>query len=229
MQRLSRLTLILIQLQSKKIIVAKEIAERFEISLRTVYRDINTLQDAGVPIGSENGKGYFLVEGYHLPPIMLNEKEVSTLVSAQKFIQNQGDTSLKKDFDSLLIKIKSTLKTDQKDYFEKLAERIAPSHLKTFYRSNSLSDLKKAILKNLLVEIEYHALHTDEISNRKIQPLGLYFSSSAWILISFCTIKKAYREFRLDRILNYEITNSHFTNRPKFDLTSYFIEKNNRS
>lgn len=105
MDRLTRLTSILIQLQSKKIIVAKEIADRFEISLRTVYRDIKTLQDAGVPIGSENGKGYFLVSGYHLPPIMLNEKEVNTLVTAEKLIQNQGDKSLQDDFSSLLYKI----------------------------------------------------------------------------------------------------------------------------
>jgi len=102
MDRLTRLTSILIQLQSKKIIVAKEIANRFEISLRTVYRDIKTLQDAGVPISSENGTGYFLVSRYHLPPIMLNEKEVNTLVIAEKLIQNQGDNSLQNDFSSLL-------------------------------------------------------------------------------------------------------------------------------
>ena len=73
MDRLTRLTTILIQLQSKRIVVAKEIADRFGISLRTVYRDIKTLQEAGVPIASKNGKGYFLVSGYHLPPVMLTE------------------------------------------------------------------------------------------------------------------------------------------------------------
>ncbi|EKZ0375281.1 HTH domain-containing protein, partial [Enterococcus faecalis] len=69
MNRINRVTSILIQLQSKKIIPAKEIAQRFNISLRTVYRDIRTLEEAGIPIGSEAGKGYFLVEGFLLPPV----------------------------------------------------------------------------------------------------------------------------------------------------------------
>lgn len=67
MNRLTRITAILTHLQSKRIVTAKEIADRFEISLRTVYRDIKTLQDSGVPIGSENGVGYFIVNGYSLP------------------------------------------------------------------------------------------------------------------------------------------------------------------
>jgi len=72
LNRINRVTSILIQLQSKKIIPAKEIAQRFNISLRTVYRDIRTLEEAGIPIGSEAGKGYFLVEGFLLPPRMVS-------------------------------------------------------------------------------------------------------------------------------------------------------------
>ncbi|GAB3339002.1 HTH domain-containing protein [Marivirga atlantica] len=225
MDRLTRLTSILIQLQSKKIIVAKEIADRFEISLRTVYRDIKTLQDAGVPIGSENGKGYFLVSGYHLPPIMLNEKEVNTLVTAEKLIQNQEDNSLQSDFSSLLFKIKSVLREFQKENYEKLENRIAPSYLKIPFQSNSLSDFKNAIIKNEIVEIIYHSIHKKEISKRTINPLGVYFSNKAWILVSFCNNKKEYREFRLDRITDYKFTNSKFENLTDFDLTKYFIEK----
>ncbi|WP_025743847.1 helix-turn-helix transcriptional regulator [Aquimarina pacifica] len=225
MDRLTRLTSILIQLQSKKIIVAKEIANRFEISLRTVYRDIKTLQDAGVPIGSENGKGYFLVSGYHLPPIMFNEKEVNTLVTAQKLIQNQGDNSLQNDFSALLFKIKSVLKEFQKEHYEKLDSRIAPSYQKTPFQSNSLSDFKNAIVKNEIVQITYHSIHKNEISERKINPLGVYFSNTAWVLVAYCNKKKEYREFRLDRITNYKLTANRFDNIPDFNLTKYFIEK----
>jgi len=225
MDRLTRLTTILIQLQSKKIIVAKEIADRFEISLRTVYRDLKTLQDAGVPIGSENGKGYYLVSGYHLPPIMLNEKEVNTLVIAEKLIENQGDSSLQNDFSSLLFKIKSVLKDFQKENYEKLEKRIAPSYLKTPFESNSLSDFKNAITKNKIVEITYHSIHKNEITKRIINPLGVYFSNVAWVLVAFCNQKKDYREFRLDRITDYKLTNNEFENITDFDLTKYFIEK----
>jgi len=86
MNRLTRITSILTQLQSKKVITAKKIADRFEISLRTVYRDIKTLQGAGVPIGSENGMGYFIVDGYSLPPIMITEEEANALIIFQKGI-----------------------------------------------------------------------------------------------------------------------------------------------
>ena len=212
-------------MQSKKIIIAKEIADRFEISLRTVYRDVKTLQDAGVPIGSENGKGYFLVNGYHLPPIMLNEKEVNTLVIAEKLIQNQGDNSLQNDFSSLLFKIKSVLKDFQKENYEKLEKRIAPSYLKVPFESNSLSDFKSAITKNIMVEITYHSIQKNEITKRTINPLGVYFSTKAWILVAYCNTKKEYREFRLDRVTGYQLTNNEFENITDFDLTKYFIEK----
>ncbi|MGG5801246.1 helix-turn-helix transcriptional regulator [Streptococcus hyovaginalis] len=93
MNRINRVTSILIQLQSKKIIPAKEIAQRFNISLRTVYRDIRTLEEAGIPIGSEAGKGYFLVEGFLLPPVMFTAAEVGALITAGKFLNCHGDES----------------------------------------------------------------------------------------------------------------------------------------
>ncbi|WP_109829306.1 helix-turn-helix transcriptional regulator [Reichenbachiella versicolor] len=225
MDRLTRLTTILIQLQSKKVIVAKEIADRFGISLRTVYRDIRTLQDAGVPIGSENGKGYFLASGYHLPPIMLDEKEVNTLVIAEKLIQNQGDISLQKDFSSLLFKIKSVLKNFQKENYELLEQRVAPSYLKTPLESSSLSDIKDAICRTVVIELTYHAVHQDKITKRRVNPLGVYFSSQAWILVAFCHQRNEHREFRLDRIIDYELTSDTFRNDVNFNLTKYFIEK----
>lgn len=105
MNRINRVTSILIQLQSKKIIPAKEIAQRFNISLRTVYRDIRTLEEAGIPIGSEAGKGYFLVEGFLLPPVMFTAAEVGALITAGKFLNCHGDESFIKDFDSAMYKV----------------------------------------------------------------------------------------------------------------------------
>ena len=87
MNRLTRITAILTQLQSKRVVTAREIAERFDISLRTVYRDIKTLQDSGVPIGSENGVGYFIVDGFRLPPISLTEEEANSLIILETFIK----------------------------------------------------------------------------------------------------------------------------------------------
>ncbi|MFK8037069.1 MAG: helix-turn-helix transcriptional regulator [Crocinitomicaceae bacterium] len=226
MDRLTRLTSILIQLQSKKMIIAKEVAERFEISLRTVYRDLKTLQDAGIPIGSENGKGYFLTEGFHLPPIMLTEKEANTLVIAEVLIKNQGDHSLQNDFTSLLFKIKSVLRDFQKENYEKLEKRIAPSYIKTPAKSDSLSYFKSAIIDNRTTQITYHSIHKNEKSTRSINPLAVYFSNTAWILVAYCHSKKDFREFRLDRIYDYKLMDKTFDEVNDFNFTKYFTEKN---
>ena len=124
MNRINRVTSILIQLQSKKIIPAKEIAQRFNISLRTVYRDIRTLEEAGIPIGSEAGKGYFLVEGFLLPPVMFTAAEVGALITAGKFLNCHGDESFIKDFDSAMYKIESILKHGEKNYAQELENSI---------------------------------------------------------------------------------------------------------
>lgn len=100
MNRIDRLTAILIQLQSKKIVKAEEIANRFEISLRTVYRDVKALMEAGVPIGSEGGIGYFIVDGYHLPPVMFNQEEASAMLMAGKLVEKMTDLSVRKAFES---------------------------------------------------------------------------------------------------------------------------------
>lgn len=225
MNRLTRITAILIHLQSKKLVTAKDIAKRFHVSLRTVYRDIKTLQDAGVPIGSENGIGYFIVEGYSLPPIMITEEEANALVVAEKLIMNQGDLSLKKDFDSLLYKIKSVLRSFQKENVALLEDRISPSSLKGGAVSNSLSNLQRAITKNQVARIVYRSIYKGEITEREIEPLGLYFSTTAWILISHCRSRNDYREFRLDRIIDYKITRETFESRTEFMLNKYFSEK----
>ncbi|HEY9047316.1 MAG TPA: HTH domain-containing protein, partial [Ohtaekwangia sp.] len=87
MNRIDRLTAILIHLQSKRVVKAEEMAERFEISLRTVYRDVKALMEAGVPIGSEAGKGYFIVDGFHLPPVMFTQEEASAMLVASKLVE----------------------------------------------------------------------------------------------------------------------------------------------
>jgi predicted DNA-binding transcriptional regulator YafY len=124
MNRIDRLTAILIQLQSKRIVKAEEIAERFEISLRTVYRDVKSLMEGGVPIGSEAGKGYFIVDGYHLPPVMFNQEEASALLLAGKLVERMTDHSVRKAFESALLKIKSVLNDAEKDYLEMLQTSV---------------------------------------------------------------------------------------------------------
>lgn len=112
--RIARLTAIITQLQSKRLVTAREIAEKHAVSIRTVYRDIRTLEKSGIPIFTEDGKGYSLIEGYQLPPVMFTEDEANALITAQHIVDNNSDKSLVEKYKSAIDKIKSTLKYTQK-------------------------------------------------------------------------------------------------------------------
>jgi len=96
--RLSRLTAILTQLQTKRLLTATILAEKFNVSIRTIYRDIRTLEQAGVPIITEEGKGYSLMEGYRVPPVMFTEAQANALVTAEQLVPQNKDTSFIKDY-----------------------------------------------------------------------------------------------------------------------------------
>lgn len=222
MDRLARITATLTQLQSKKTVTAKEMAERFEISLRTVYRDIKTLQKAGVPIGSENGVGYFMVDGYRLPPISLTEEEANTLIVSEEFIKTQGDKSLIKNFSSLLFKIKATLKNFQKENVELLSSRTFSFNKGKTVESNWLSEIQKGISNKTVLQITYRSIYKEELTTRKIEPQAVYFIDNAWIVIAHCQLRAKPREFRLDRISELTTTPEIFKHGAHFNHQEYF-------
>jgi len=228
MNRLDRLTAILIQLQTKRIVKAEEIARRFEISLRTVYRDVKSLMEAGVPIGSEAGKGYFIVEGYHLPPVMFTQDEASAMLLAGKLVDKMADKSVRVAFDSSLHKIKSVLNDAERDHLENLDE-----HVEVFLRSryeqrdqenfpdHFLTEIQRAIARHEVLKINYsNADH--EVSEREVEPVGIYYYSLSWHVIGWCRLRKEYRNFRSDRIRSMENTGQNFEVRSKISLEEYF-------
>ena len=223
MNRINRITAILTQLQSKRIVTAKTIAERFNISLRTVYRDIKTLQEAGVPIGSENGVGYFIVDGYKLPPVMFTEEEANALITAEKLVLQKKEASLTKNYVSALIKIKSVLRNSQKEKIELLESRIGADAKYTFSpTSNYLEKIQKAITESIVLKIEYQSLYKNEFTKRNIKPLAFYFTENDWVVIAHCNLRNALREFRLDQIKKLNFTETHFTDYKDFNLKTYF-------
>ena len=223
MNRINRITAILTQLQSKRIVTAKSIAERFNISLRTVYRDIKTLQEAGVPIGSENGVGYFIVDGYKLPPVMFTEEEANALITAEKLVLQKNEASLTKNYVSALIKIKSVLRNSQKDKIELLESRIGADVKYTLSpTSNYLEKIQKAITESIVLKIEYQSLYKNELTKRTVKPLAFYFTENDWVVIAYCNLRNALREFRLDKIKKLQFTEDYFTDFKEFNLKEYF-------
>src|SRR5579871_5155549 len=176
MNRIDRLTAILIQLQSKKIVKAEEIAGRFDISLRTVYRDVKALMEAGVPIGSEAGTGYFIVDGYHLPPVMFSQDEASAMMMAGKLVERMTDQSVRTAFDNALTKIKAVLNEAQKEHLESLQDHIAvmrPYNSLPAQQGSFLTDLQKAVAGRRVVQIDYCSTNQNEQTLRDVEPIGL--------------------------------------------------------
>jgi len=124
-KRFDRIVAILIQLQSKRIVKAQELADRFDVSLRTVYRDIRTLEASGVPIVSEAGVGYTIMEGYRLPPVMFTREEAGSFVAAEKLMQKFTDKSLGAYYESAMYKLKSVLRGKEKDWVETLESQVS--------------------------------------------------------------------------------------------------------
>lgn len=211
-KRLSRLTAILTQLQAKRLLTANSLAEKFEVTTRTIYRDIRALEQAGVPILTEEGKGYSLMEGYRLPPIMLTEAEANALITAEQIILTNKDASLVKEYSEVITKIKSVLNTKTKDKAELLSNRIViKNNYEKTKSSNHLSQLQQALTNHLTVQIEYQKSDQSVPSKRIIEPFFLYNSiQENWIIIAFCQLKKDFRAFRLDRISQLHVLPQNF-------------------
>ena len=214
MNRFNRVTAIFIQLQSKKIVRAKDIADRFNVSIRTVYRDVQTLVEAGVPIGSEAGIGYYIIDGYRLPPVMFTKEEVTAFLTAEKLIEKFADNSIDSNFKSGMMKIRAILKNTEKDLLESIEENIEVlsrrPQLKNSNKSNHTQSLIESISERKSLNIRYHTFYSNEIKDRNIEPIGIFFSAGYWHTIAFCELRQDYRDFRLDRILSITKTDKTF-------------------
>lgn len=224
MNRIDRLSAILIQLQTKRVIKAQEIADRFNISLRTVYRDIRALEEGGVPIGSEAGLGYYLVEGYNLPPVMLDKDEAGALILSQKLVEKFADGSISMHLENAMNKIRAVLKEADKDYIQNLENSImVHNSLLQFTNQNQqqiMSLIQQALSAKKAIEIHYTKMDKT-VSNRKLNPLGLIYYGSNWHLIGWCTLRNDYRDFRVDRIEKLEIQEERFFETDFLTLEKY--------
>ncbi len=202
-------------------ITARELAEKHQVSIRTIYRDIRTLEQSGVPIVTEEGKGYFLMEGYRVPPVMFTEQEANALITAEQLILKNKDQSFTLEYQNAIAKIKSVLRYSQKEKVDFLTERIHfrnnTENLKT---SNYLMVIQSAISNFYVIEIEYHSLQ-GENTKRTIEPFALYSTQDNWLLIAMCRLRNDFRVFRLDHIQKLVIHNQRFEPQ-KITLQEYF-------
>lgn len=221
MNRIDRLFGILTLLQSKKFVTGEKIAEKFHISIRSVYRDIKALNEQGIPVSFEPYRGYFIVNGYFLPPVSFSTEEANALLLMESIVAGFADKSIHRHYGSALTKVKAVLRATQKDAVEKLAAQIRFQAPPCFIQHHEyLATIQQAIAQQQVVEIEYTNLKK-EVSRRKAEPIGLVFYAFAWHLIGWCHIKKAYRDFKVARILRIRCTEEPFTQNNHLPLDAY--------
>lgn len=213
MNRIDRISAILIQLQSRRVVKAADIAERFNISLRTVYRDVKTLEEAGIPLIGEAGVGYSIMDGYRLPPVMFTREEATAFLTAEKFVEKLTDASTMTNYKSAMYKVRAILKTTEKDMLEGMDSRIAV--LKNVIQenipaNNHIQTILHSIVQKNILTINYFAHHSQEDTKRNIEPIGIFYLSGYWHLIAYCRLRNDYRDFRIDRIKNLKVTDDLF-------------------
>ncbi|MDB5284202.1 MAG: YafY family transcriptional regulator [Bacteroidota bacterium] len=221
MNRIDRLFGILTLLQSKKFVTAEKIADKFGISVRTVYRDIKALAEQGVPVSFEQHKGYFIVQGYFLPPVSFSTEEANAMLLVESLVPGFSDKSIQTHYSSALSKVKAVLRTTQKETLEVLDQNIKMQLPARFTRDfEYLSTLQSAMSSKCIIEIEYKN-NKEETSKRLVEPIGLIFYAFSWHLIAWCSMRSDYRDFKVFSILKVTPTNRPFKKQDHIALTEY--------
>ncbi len=211
-KRLTRLTAILTQLQARKLVTSSVLAEKFGVSNKTIYRDIKALENAGVPIITEEGKGYRIMEGYRLPPIMFTEEEANALLTAELIIQSSKDSSLIKKFSEVILKVRAVMPNRILNRVETLEQKMGISniYIDKSPKSKYLLDIQKAVVDCLVFNVDY-TNKAGQLTNRKLEPFALYSNqNNEWVMVAFCRLRKDFRTFSLLNINKFEITLENF-------------------
>ena len=228
MNRFDRITAILIQLQARRVVKGQDLAERFDVSLRTVYRDLRTLEEAGVPLYGEAGVGYSLVEGYRLPPVMFTREEATALLTAEKLAAQLTNPHMARLMGAAMDKLRAVLGHSDRDYLAELSPRVTVLqpwlHRATAPpSSNTHQQLLTGIATHRVVALDYRAGYHGAATQREVEPIGLYYGQY-WHLVAYCRLRQEYRDFRLDRITSLQLCEEQFEPRPE-TLQSYWAER----
>ena len=200
MNRIDRLFGILTLLQSRRYVMGDQIADKFAISIRTVYRDIKALNEQGIPVGFESNKGYFVVEGYFLRPVSFSLEEANALLLVENLLIGFADKSIQNFYSSALSKVKAVMRTSQKEKIELLADRIKFQIPERLYQDyEHLATLQQAVSTKTIIDIAY-CKESGERSSRRVEPIGLVFYAFSWHVIGWCHLRRDYRDFKVSRI-----------------------------
>ncbi|MDO9406568.1 MAG: YafY family protein [Polaromonas sp.] len=212
MRRADRLFQLVQLIRGRRLTTAAFLAQRLEVSERTVYRDVADLQHQGVPIEGEAGVGYRLGAGFELPPLMFTQEEASALVAAARLAQSWVDPALARDIETGLGKILSVLPPAARVSAEALALYAPALGLDPALRAR-LQSLREAVQSHNKLRLHYRDVSGDA-SERTVRPLGCFYWGKVWTLSTWCELRNDFRGFRLDRMDAIEVLAERFRDEP---------------
>ena len=214
MNRFDRIIALLLLLQSRRVVTGPALAERFEVSLRTIYRDIRTLEQAGVPIIGEPNVGYSLAVGYRLPPVLFTREEAAALFTAEKLTDGLTDAPTARHTTAAMDKLRAVLRRGDRDYLQSLEPHVwIGRYTGLSAASTAYEQLLGAVVGHAVVRIRYRAVPTEPATEREVEPVSLYLAQH-WHLVAYCRLREDFRDFRLDRIETLVPTGASFHPRP---------------
>ncbi|WP_341888947.1 YafY family protein [Variovorax sp. YR752] len=220
MRRAERLFQIIQLIRGRRLSTARFLAERLEVSERTVYRDVADLLAQGVPIEGEAGVGYRMRAGFDLPPLMFTADEARALVAAVRLAQSRLDTELAARAESALSKMLAVLPPAARAAAESLAIYAPPVGPDEATRER-LQRLRVAAEQRRVVQMRYLDLKGCA-SERRVRPLGCFYWSEVWTLAAWCETRADFRNFRVDRIERLEVLDERFRDEPGRTLADLF-------
>jgi len=217
MRQMDRRLLILMRLREELPVRAADLAGEMECSVRTVYRDIDALCQAGVPVAAMPGEGYRLVPGYHLPPIAFTTDEAVQLLLGADLVSGLGTSEQRDATVSAVAKVEAVLQPETRAEVGTLRERIRVSTWTHREPSPHLSLLQQGVMESRVLDLRYRAYESGEVTERKVEPHGLTFYGGDWHLVAFCRLREGMRDFRAGRILDARLLDESFDRLPQSD------------
>lgn len=218
MRRAERLFRLVSELRARGVCRAEDLAAYFEISVRTVYRDIGHLQASGLPIEGEAGVGYLLRPGFDLPPMTFTFEQLDALAIGLSFVEVAGDTSLSEAAREVRAKLQASLPEPDK---RKLENAPLFASRREGRAAPSMKIIRRAIRERIILRLRYVDVDGG-LTDRRVSPLAIWAFTDGWLFAGWCELRNDFRSFRLDRISALVETGDYFADNPKQNLQAYF-------
>ncbi|MBV1867869.1 MAG: YafY family transcriptional regulator [Marinosulfonomonas sp.] len=199
MRRADRLFQIVQYLRGGRLVTARQMAERLEVSERTIYRDVADLIGSGVPIEGEAGVGYVMRAGYDMPPLMFSRDEIVALVTGARLVRAWGGTAMARAAQEALIKIDAVLPERERERVKSTPIFAISMNTMDDQLRDRIDQLERLTEDRVRLQIGYRD-GEGLVTQRTIRPLGLWFWGKVWTLVAWCELREDFRMFRIDRI-----------------------------